>query len=255
MRLYVLGSGSGGNSTFVEHGSTRLLVDAGLRAKEIQERLSRIGVDPATLDGIFLSHEHRDHIEGAEALAKKFALPIYISPYALKHSPAGLQELPHHPISAEVPLQLGSITITPFSIPHDSIDPLAFSLRAGSCRACIVTDVGFISDNVRERLCRADLLVIESNHDIEMLRTGPYPWPLKVRVMSNYGHLSNEALSFFFGEYFDGTGRKVMLIHLSKQNNHPQIAFVSAMRGLEKKSKCTELHLSSQDEISDMLEM
>ena len=239
----------------MDHGSTRLLIDAGLRAKEIAERLSKIGVDPATLDGIFISHEHHDHIEGAEPLAKKFGVPIYISPQALHHSPASLQELPLHPISADVPLQLGSLTITPFSIPHDSMDPLAFSLRAGSSHACVVTDIGFISENVRERINRADLLVIESNHDIEMLRTGPYPWPLKQRVMSNFGHLSNEALAFFFSEYFEGTGRKVMLIHLSRQNNHPQIAYVSASRALEKKSKDTDVRLSLQDEISDILEI
>jgi phosphoribosyl 1,2-cyclic phosphodiesterase len=98
-------------------------------------------------------------------------------------------------------------------------------------------------------------LIIESNHDLELLRTGPYPWVLKQRVMSNFGHLSNEALAFFFSQYFDGTGRKVMLTHLSRQNNHPQIAFVSATRALEKRSKNTDLGLSLQDEISDILEL
>ena len=151
--------------------------------------------------------------------------------------------------------RIGSITITPFATPHDSVDPLAFALRAGNTRACIVTDIGFISENVRERILRSDLLVIESNHDLEMLKTGPYPWPLKQRVMSNFGHLSNEALAYFFTEYFDGTGRRVVLIHLSRQNNHPQLAYVSALQALEKKSRDTSVILSTQDEISEMIEL
>src|SRR5207248_2919992 len=134
-------------------------------------------------------------------------------------------------------------------------DPLAFALRFGQTRVCIVTDLGYITETVRERIRKCDALIIESNHDLEMLRTGPYPWPLKQRVLSNVGHLSNEALAYFFSEYFDGTGRKVMLTHLSRQNNHPQIAYVSAVRGLEKGARETDVLLSLQDEISDMMEM
>lgn len=255
MRVCVLGSGSSGNCTFVERGSTRILIDAGLRAKDIVERLARIDVDPASLNGIFISHEHNDHIQGAGPLSRKFKIPVYISPRALEHASFALQHVLHCPLNADVPVQVGALTVTPFSTPHDSIDPLAFALRAGQSRACVVTDVGFIPENVRERIRNTDLLVIESNHDIEMLRTGPYPWSLKQRVMSNYGHLSNEALAFFFGEYFDGCGRQVMLTHLSRQNNHPQIAFVSASRALERKSKNTNLHVSLQDEISEIIEI
>ena len=173
MRICVLGSGSGGNSTFIEQGSTRLLIDAGLRTKDIVERLSQIGVDAASVNGIFISHEHQDHIEGAEVFARKFQVPLFQSPRALEHSPASLHEVKHYPIAADVPLQLGSITVTPFSIPHDSIDPLAFSLRASSSRACVVSDIGFLPESIKERLLAADVLVIESNHDLEMLRTGP----------------------------------------------------------------------------------
>lgn len=255
MKICVLGSGSSGNATFVEHQSTRLLIDAGLRAKEIVDRLSRIDVDPSTLDGIFISHEHHDHIGGAGPLARKFKIPIYISPKALDHTSSALQHLAHVPIGADLPMQVGSITVTPFSTPHDSVDPLAFALRAGSSRICIVTDVGFIPEAVRVRLRNADLLVIESNHDLEMLRTGPYPWALKQRVMSNFGHLSNEALSYFFSEYLDGFQRRILLTHLSRQNNHPQIAYVSAMRALEKKCGDVEIHISLQDELSDLLEI
>lgn len=255
MKVCVLGSGSSGNSTFVEHQSTRLLVDAGLRAKEIVERLARIQVDPSTLDGIFISHEHHDHIGGAGPLARKFKIPIYISPRALDHTSSALQHLNHVPIGADLPLQIGSITVTPFSTPHDSVDPLAFALRAGSSRACIVSDIGFIPEAVRKRLRNSDLLVIESNHDLEMLRTGPYPWSLKQRVMSNYGHLSNEALAYFFSEHIDGFQRRIMLTHLSRQNNHPQIVYVSATRALEKKCRDAEIHISMQDEISEMLEL
>jgi phosphoribosyl 1,2-cyclic phosphodiesterase len=255
MKLCVLGSGSSGNATFVEHQSTRILIDAGLRAKEIVERLAKIQVDPSTLDGIFISHEHHDHIGGAGPLARKFKVPIYISPKALDHTSSALHHLPNVPIGADVPLQVGSITVTPFATPHDSVDPLAFALRAGSVRACVVSDIGFIPEAVRARLKNCDLLVIESNHDLEMLRTGPYPWSLKQRVMSNFGHLSNEALSYFFNEHLDGHQRRILLIHLSRQNNHPQIAYVSAMRALEKKCVDAEIHISLQDELSEVLEI
>lgn len=255
MRVCVLGSGSSGNCTYIEYGLTRLLVDAGLRAKEIVQRLSLIAVEPETLSGILISHEHHDHIHGAAAIARKFKVPVFISPKALQFSPSSLQHVTHIPICADVPLQIGAFTITPFSTPHDSVDPLAFSIRAGQTRACIVTDIGFVSDNIRERIIKTDLLVIESNHDLEMLRTGPYPWSLKQRVMSNFGHLSNEALAFFLSEYYDGTERTVMLTHLSRQNNHPQLAYVSASRALEKKCKNTHLHISMQDEISEILEI
>lgn len=255
MRVCVLGSGSSGNCTFVEHGPTRLLIDAGLRFKSIVERLANIGIDPATLAGILISHEHSDHIEAAEILARNYSIPVFISPKALDYAPAELHSIQHHPIAADVPFQLGAVTVTPFATPHDSVDPLAFALRAGSTRICVVTDIGFISENVRERISRADALVIESNHDLEMLKTGPYPWALKQRVMGNFGHLSNEALAYFLSEYFDGSDRKLMLIHLSKQNNHPQIAYVSAMRAVEKKCKNIDVNLSMQDEVSEILEL
>jgi phosphoribosyl 1,2-cyclic phosphodiesterase len=254
MKICVLGSGSSGNATYVEHNGTRLLVDAGLRAKDIVERLIGIGIQPETLCGILVSHEHIDHIQGAGPLARKFKVPVYISPRALEHASFALQQVPNFPVAPDVPVQIGSITVTPFSTPHDSIDPVAFALRGGETRICIVTDVGYISETIRERIRVTDMLVIESNHDLEMLRTGPYPWSLKQRVMSNYGHLSNEALAYFFSEYFDGTQRKVMLTHLSRQNNHPQLAYVSASRALEKKSKDTDLHVSLQDEISEVIE-
>jgi len=230
-------------------------MDAGLRAKEIVERLQRIDVDPLSLSGIFISHEHNDHIQGAGPLARKFKIPVFISPRALEHSSSALQRVTHKSIAAEIPVQVGSLTVTPFSTPHDSIDPLAFSLRAGQSRVCVVSDVGYLPESVRERILGADLLVIESNHDIEMLRTGPYPWSLKQRVLSNYGHLSNEALAFFFSEYFNGAERTVILTHLSRQNNHPQLAYVSAGRALEKKCKNATLHVSLQDEISEIVEI
>src|SRR5437763_2023476 len=143
MRICVLGSGSSGNCTFVEAGSARLLIDAGLRAKDICERLVLIGIDPATLTGIFISHEHQDHICGAGPLARKFHIPLYISPRALDHASSALQHVHHLPLSAEIPVQIGSISVTPFSTPHDSVDPLAFALRSGVTRVCVVTDLGY----------------------------------------------------------------------------------------------------------------
>ncbi len=238
-RLSVLGSGSGGNSTVVAAGRTRLLVDTGLSCRETFRRLHAVGEDPRSLDAILISHEHSDHVCGLPVLARKLKVPVYMtgptheawSRQARDEQGNGKLER-REEFSAGRAFQVGDITVTPFTVPHDAVDPVGFCFRAEGLKVAIVTDLGYIPANVRQHLRGCDGLMIESNHDLEMLRDGPYPWSVKQRVLSRVGHLSNAALAeFLLGDY-DGTAAFLVLAHLSEQNNHPDIARETAERAL-----------------------
>lgn len=238
----VLASGSGGNATIVASSQTRILVDAGLSCKETFKRMRAAGEDPDRLDAILISHEHSDHVYGLPVLARKLAVAVYMTELCNYHwgrsfttreereRQAGLERL--EVFASGRPFQIGDITVTPFTIPHDAADPVAFTFRAEGIKVAVATDLGYMAGNVREHLRGCDVLMIESNHDLEMLRGGPYPWPVKQRVMSRVGHLSNAALAEFFASDYDGGASTVILAHLSEQNNHPEIARGAAEQAL-----------------------
>jgi phosphoribosyl 1,2-cyclic phosphodiesterase len=239
----ILASGSSGNSTLLETSQTRLLVDAGLGKRETLRRL--MAIDPASagidrLDGIVISHEHTDHIGGLAALLSKWRTTVYLT--AATHAEA-LRFLPERHakrldrvefIQAGRRFCVGDIEVAPFSIPHDAVDPLGFTFRAGGVKLALVTDLGYMPELVKVHLRDSDGLVLESNHDIEMLKVGPYPWHVKQRVMSRTGHLSNDTVSAFLAdpECFDGRPRYLVLAHLSENNNNPDVARISAEEAL-----------------------
>jgi phosphoribosyl 1,2-cyclic phosphodiesterase len=238
--LTVLASGSKGNSSIVASGCTRILVDAGISARETFKRLKAVGDDPGSLSAMLISHEHSDHICGLATLAKKLDIPVYMTDAthdacrrllrlqrgsAWKHAKIEI-------FSSGAKFEIGDISVTPFTIPHDATDPVAFAFRAEGVKLAIVTDLGYMPASVRHHIGNCDLLMLESNHDVEMLRVGPYPWAVKQRVMSRVGHLSNEALAQFFAGDYDGSAAFVILAHLSEQNNHPEIAREAAERAL-----------------------
>jgi phosphoribosyl 1,2-cyclic phosphodiesterase len=236
-RMTVLASGSKGNCAIVASARTRLLVDAGLSCRETLKRMAAAGEDPQGLTAILISHEHSDHTAGLPVLARKLKTPVYMT--GATHDTWGRQcgkkqthlerlEL----FSSGHSFQIGDIQVTPFTIPHDAADPVAFTFRVDGVKLAIVTDFGYISANVRDHIRDSDVLMVESNHDLEMLRVGPYPWSVKQRVMSRVGHLSNAALAEFFSSDYDGTAAFVVLAHLSEQNNHPEIARDTAERAL-----------------------
>jgi phosphoribosyl 1,2-cyclic phosphodiesterase len=248
VRVCVLGSGSKGNCTFLATEKTRLLIDAGLSCRETYSRLAAIGEPPDGLDAVVITHEHTDHINGLRLLAQDSKLPIYITrpTYDAVSWDARLQSFEH--FAASERFIIGDIEITPFPIPHDAVDPVAFTFDAQGIRISVVTDLGYVPEVVKQRVKGSHCLIFESNHDLEMLKVGPYPWYVKQRVMSRHGHLSNNATADFLAGDFDGVAQVLVLAHLSETNNHPEIARLSAEQALAQRLRRenTKLLLANQ---------
>jgi len=241
--ITVLASGSRGNATLVASSRTRILVDAGLSCKETFKRLRAAGEEPERLDAILISHEHSDHVYGLPVLARKLKLPVYMTGACNDEWGRSFHDAEERKRQTNLDqlelfasgrsFQIGDIQVTPFTIPHDAADPVAFTFRMEGVKVSVITDLGYMAANVKEHLRGSDVLMIESNHDLEMLRGGPYPWSVKQRVMSRVGHLSNAALAEFFSSGYDGSASTVILAHLSEQNNHPELARGAAEGALE----------------------
>jgi len=236
----VLASGSRGNCTLISSSGTRLLIDAGLCCRELLRRLLLCGQDPRGIDAILITHEHSDHIGGLRVLARKLRIPVYITAPTYQVYQRCARDAAGHRVTLDRrelfnsgrAFHIGDIEVTPFTIPHDAVDPVGFTFRSDGIKIGICTDLGYMPASVRNHLRGCHLLMIESNHDLELLRGGPYPWSVKQRVMSRVGHLSNDALADFLTTDYDGSAEFLILAHLSEQNNHPEIARMSAERAL-----------------------
>ena len=241
----VLGSGSRGNATFIKTACVRLLIDAGMSRKEIARRLESIGEDPDGIDAIFITHEHNDHAAGVKTLLKELPARAFMT-FGTGRS---LQIEDFVEVKPGVTLTLGDLDITPFRVPHDAADPVAFTMECRGVKITQLTDTGYMPDDVAGCLRGSNMLILESNHDLEMLRVGPYPWNLKQRLMGRYGHLSNTAVGKFLRDQFDGEAEHVVLAHLSSKNNHPEVARREAYRALcDRGLASTRLEVTSQDE-------
>jgi phosphoribosyl 1,2-cyclic phosphodiesterase len=236
----VLASGSRGNCALVATSATRILVDAGLSGRETFKRLKALGERTEEISAILITHEHSDHVAGLQRLAKKLNVPVFITApthhawsRAVRDAEGAIPELPKSEhFSAGRGFRIGDIEVMPFTIPHDAADPVGFTFKAEGIKVGFATDLGYMPTNVRNHLRGCSVLVIESNHDLEMLRSGPYPWSVKQRVMSRVGHLSNDSLAEFFTNDYDGGAEFLVLAHLSEQNNHPEIARTAAEQAL-----------------------
>jgi phosphoribosyl 1,2-cyclic phosphodiesterase len=225
VRVVPLGSGSSGNATLVAFGPRRLLVDAGLSARELALRLSAAGVEPGQLSAILLSHEHHDHARGLERFAVKHRVPVFTAPETL----AALNLAPRHlgawhPFEPGVAFEAYGVKVDPFSIPHDAVNPVGFVLEADGVRVGIATDLGHATTLVIERLRGCHVLLVEANHDDGMLLSGPYPWALKQRIGGRLGHLSNEEAATLLAAVADDDCQAVILAHLSESNNTSALA-------------------------------
>ena len=236
----VLASGSRGNSAIVSSSRTRILVDAGISCRETFKRMKAAGDDARTLSAILITHEHSDHVYGLQTLAKKLNIAVFMTG-ATHHAWAKMvrDAVGERPELAKLEVfssgrsfHIGDIAVTPFTIPHDAADPVGFTFRAEGVKVGMATDFGYLPSSMHDHLRGCDVLVIESNHDLEMLRVGSYPWAVKQRVMSRVGHLSNQALADFFASDYDGSASYIVLAHLSEQNNHPEIARGAAEKAL-----------------------
>ena len=236
----MLASGSRGNCAFVASARTRILVDAGISCRETFKRMKSLGLDPQSLSAILITHEHSDHIYGLATLAKKLRIPIFMTGAThaawaramrtVKGERPQLEKLERFESGHR--FQVGDIEVKPFTIPHDAADPVGFTFRVEGAKVSVATDLGYLPANVRDHLRESDILIMESNHDVEMLRGGSYPWAVKQRVASNVGHLSNAKLADFFVNDYDNNAAFVVLAHLSEQNNHPEIARREAEQAL-----------------------
>lgn len=245
VRISVLGSGSRGNSTWIRTERACLLVDAGFGPKETARRLGEIGERLEDCQAILVSHEHSDHVNGLRTIARRYKVPVYLNAATREAALAADQRLAgldgFELFTPGETFAVGDIEIHPFSIPHDAAEPVAFTFETQGIKAAVVTDLGYIPEVVKQRARGCHCLVWESNHDLDMLKVGPYPWFVKQRVMGRHGHLSNLTTARFLTDDFDGAPQVLVLAHLSETNNHPEIARLTAREALLARS---DVHLA-----------
>jgi phosphoribosyl 1,2-cyclic phosphodiesterase len=234
MQLHILASGSTGNSVFVELGGRKLLIDAGISARRIENGLKEAGIQLSDLDGVLITHEHSDHIKGIQVLVKRHRMPVYARA-ATWESISGYVKIPKE-CRRELgdSLNFGGLKVVPFSISHDAADPVGFCFYYKNIKWVLATDLGIVTRNVEQALSYADLAVLESNHDTEMLRSGPYPAFLKQRIKGRQGHLSNYDAGQILAHIPRKQVMQVFLAHLSQQNNRPYLAEQTVSQVLQK---------------------
>jgi phosphoribosyl 1,2-cyclic phosphodiesterase len=253
--LTLLGSGSAGNSALVATDHCKILVDGGLSARQIVLRLEQCGVKPDQLDGVLLTHEHGDHVCGLEVLCRKFALPIYANAQtaeAVRCGGALDQHRNWRIFRTGAEFKICDITVQTFPVPHDAVDPVGFAFYAGSSGLGFITDLGYATKMIVERLRQVHTLVIETNHDEKLLQNDSYrPWPVKQRIMSRHGHLSNSAAASVIEELLPGKIDRVVLGHLSRDCNTPELALQTVRNAINKTGKIDiELFCATQSEIT-----
>jgi phosphoribosyl 1,2-cyclic phosphodiesterase len=247
MRVAVLGSGSSGNAVVVESGSKRLMVDAGFSCRELERRLGTLEIDPSTIDALILTHEHGDHCKGASVLARRYGMAVHATAGTLEGTGLEAEKVSTAVIRSGEITEVGGFAVEPFAIPHDAREPVGLVIEDGRGRRLgLVADLGTTSRLAWGRLVDLDFLILETNHDLEMLRSGPYPWPLKQRVAGRHGHLSNREASEGIPELLSDRLGWIVLYHLSRTNNLPQLAAESVGEQLVREGSDARLCVSSQ---------
>jgi phosphoribosyl 1,2-cyclic phosphodiesterase len=257
MRVAVLGSGSAGNCLVIESAGRRILIDAGFSCREIEARLRRVGVDPDTLEAVVLTHEHNDHSLGADRLARRLGLRVYATEGTLKSLSWSRDARPRlQALASGWPYEIAGMSVETFSVPHDATDPVGVvvSDRAGA-RIGLAADLGCWSRLAAARLQELDALVLEANHDLDMLRRGPYPWVLKQRVASRHGHLSNQQAAEALPELLSDRLHCVVLYHLSRTNNAPALALAAVGEALDRAGSTARVAIAEQSRPSSWLEV
>ena len=236
MRFALFGSGSKGNATLVEYGRTRLLVDCGFSVRELERRMARLDVKGASLSAILLTHEHQDHVGGIGALARKYNLPLWLTAGTARQAEKRLGELPQrHLLNCHAEFSIGDLSVMPFPVPHDAREPCQFVFSDGAKKLGLLTDTGLATTHILRQLSGCDALILECNHDREMLRNGPYPPQLQQRIASALGHLSNEQAAAILQQLDTSKLQHLVAAHLSETNNSPELAAtaLSAALGCE----------------------
>ncbi len=232
-----LSSGSSGNCQYIETKNSRIIIDAGLSGIAIEKLMSSKGVNPNSIDAIFVTHEHIDHSKGVGILSRRYNIPIYANADTWKAMETTIGKIKEENIkvfTTEQDFELRDLTIYPVGIFHDAADPVGYIVYYKNKKISVVTDTGWVNNNIIDSIRNSDLYLIESNHDIKMLKEGSYPWALKQRILSTRGHLSNDDCGRVLDNVLTGRGEIVLLGHLSQDNNIPELAFETARRGIEK---------------------
>jgi phosphoribosyl 1,2-cyclic phosphodiesterase len=241
MKFWVLGSGSKGNATYLESGETSILIDAGMSGVELEKRLSAIGVELSAIDAILVTHEHNDHVQGVGVLSRRANIPVYANPATFSAASKTVNKLfSYNEFETGTPFYCRDLEIHPFSISHDTEDPVGYRISDGSVSLGYCTDTGKVSKLMLHRLASCQALVLESNHDIEMLLNGAYPPYLKQRIRSSQGHLDNVEAATFLQDLAHEKLQHVVLAHLSEENNHPEIALNGAVEALHNNPLCKD---------------
>lgn len=261
MKLYSIASGSSGNCIFVGSEQTNLLVDVGISAKRIEDGLKHINLSTDTIDGILITHEHSDHIKGVGVISRKYQVPIYATRetiYQMKAS-SGVGKLPEgifHEIVPNESFEIKDIMVHPFSTSHDAANPVCYTMTNGGKKVAVATDLGTFDDYTIENLYGAEALLLEANHDVNMLMVGTYPYYLKQRILGDKGHLSNELSADLLCKLITDKLKYIFLAHLSKENNYEELAFETVRCELIKRDCLREglsLRVAKRDVPSELV--
>lgn len=259
MKISILGSGSGGNATYIESENGKILIDAGFSCKKIEERLNSIQRELSDINGILITHEHIDHIQGAGIISRKYNIPIYITQESFKAGEAKLGKISTENlkiIDNKKFIINDSLLIKPFDVMHDAQRTVGYRIESQNGKiAAISTDIGYVNNIVRENFKEADIMVIESNYDYNMLMNCSYPWDLKARVKSRNGHLSNNEAAKFIKEMYNEKLKKIYLVHISKDSNNPDIVRDTVAQELRANRIRVEYELARQDMATELFEL
>ncbi|WML41809.1 MBL fold metallo-hydrolase [Neobacillus sp. OS1-2] len=236
LRYSILASGSTGNALFVESDEHSFLVDAGFSGKQMESLFGQIDRDISKLTGIFVTHEHSDHIKGIGVLARKYHLPVYANEKtwrAMERSVGAIPTEQKFVFNMETVKSFGSVDIESFGVSHDAAEPMFYVFYHGGKKIVLITDTGYVSDRMKGIITNADVYIFESNHDVQMLRMGRYPWNIKRRILSDVGHVSNEDAALAMSDVIGDRTRRVYLAHLSLDNNMKDLAKMAVAQTLE----------------------
>ena len=261
MKLCSIASGSSGNCIYVGSNQTNLLVDVGVSAKRIENGLKEIEVTPDTIQGILITHEHSDHISGLGVMARRYHIPIYATYETVKaiQKIKSVGEIPEelfHFVKPDETFTINDITVDPFATSHDASNPVCYTMQAEGHKVGIATDLGKYDDYIISKLENSDLLLLEANHDINMLMVGKYPYYLKQRILGDRGHLSNDTCADLISKLFTRKIKHIFLAHLSKENNYEELAYETvsyelANRGFDFQE--SKLSVAHRDRISELV--
>lgn len=263
MRMCSIASGSSGNCIYVGSSRTHLLVDTGISKKRIEEGLRKLEIKGDELDGILITHEHSDHIQGLGVFSRKYEIPVYATPGTIEgiRGYSGLGKMPEgllHPIHTDEPFTLGDVTVKPFAISHDANEPSGYRLECGGKSVAVATDLGKYDDYTVEHLKYLDAVLLEANHDVHMLEVGGYPYYLKQRILGDKGHLSNELSGQLLCDILHENLKHIVLGHLSKENNYARLAYETVklevtLSDNDYRGEDLNMFVAGRDTVSDII--